>query len=393
MARGSAWFRLQHRYAPYFFVTPFVVVFLLFGLYPLVKSVWLSFYITSGPRSRVFVGLANFAFLFRDPDFGKAVWNTTVFAVFSVFLQLPLSLGLALLLNRTALRGRNFFRLVFFSPRLVGMVFAAVLFVVIFQPQFGLLNRLLHGISRGGLEALRELVAVPAGEPWSWPFVRLLLVLAAPWALLLGRMVWVQARGAESRPVLSRRVSPRLLAGVAGAVAVFVLFCPHGGLAARGVSGAEPFDLDTKWLGNPALVMPALVLTALWMYVGFNMIYFLAALQAVNQDLYDAAKVDGANAFQQFLHVTLPGIKPVAVFVVVLSTIGSFKLFELPYLLLGNSGGPENAGLTIVMYLYQNGFETGDLGYASAIGWTLALGVLVISLVQMRVAGGWKRGD
>jgi ABC-type sugar transport system permease subunit len=83
----------------------------------------------------------------------------------------------------------------------------------------------------------------------------------------------------------------------------------------------------------------------------------------------------------------------VAVFVVVLSTIGSFQLFELPYLLLSNSGGPENAGLTVVMYLYQNGFETGDLGYASAIGWTLALGVLVVSLVQMKLTGAWKRGD
>ena len=301
MPRRQAIFRWQHRHAPYLFVAPFVVVFCTFGLYPLVKSLVLSFYITSGPKSRVFVGLGNFAFLASDPDFLKAVWNTAVFALFSVFLQLPLSLGLALLLNRRRLRGRNFFRLMFFSPRLVGMVFVAVLFVVIFQPQFGLLNRVLHA--------------------------------------LIG------------------------------------------------------LDLDTKWLANRALVMPALVLTSLWMYVGFNMIYFLAALQAVDRNLYDAARVDGANAWQQFWHVTVPGIKPVAVFVVVLSTIGSFQLFELPYLMLGNTGGPENAGLTIVMYLYQNGFETGDLGYASAIGWTLALGVLVVSLIQMRITGAWKRGD
>lgn len=299
MIRSRRLFWLQQKYAPYLFVSPFIAVFLVFGLYPLVKSLVLSLYTTSGPESRVFVGLSNYAFLLRDLDFHKAVWNTTVFAFFSVFLQLPLSLGLALLLNRRWLRGRNFFRLVFFSPRLVGMVFVAVLFVVIFQPQFGLLNRVLHAVVN--------------------------------------------------------------------------------------------LNLDTKWLGNPALVMPALVMTAMWMYVGFNMIYFLAALQAVDQDLYDAAKVDGANAFQQFLHVTLPGIKPVAVFVVVLSTIGSFQLFELPFLMLGNSGGPENSGLTIVLYLYQNGFETGDLGYASAIGWTLALGVLLISLVQMRLTGAWRR--
>ncbi|NQT87829.1 sugar ABC transporter permease [bacterium] len=301
MNRSRTFFRWQHKYAPYFFVAPFAVIFSVFGLYPLIKSAWLSFYMTSGPRSQVFVGLDNFRFLFSDADFGKAVWNTTVFAVFSVCFQLPLSLGLALLMNRRKLFGKNFFRLVFFSPRLVGMVFVAVLFSVIFLPQFGLLNRVLN--------------------------------------FLIG------------------------------------------------------LDVNTKWLSNARLVMPALVLTSLWMYVGFNMIYFLAALQAVDKNLYDAAKVDGASAFQQFVHVTLPGIKPVAIFVVVLSTIGSFQLFELPYLMLNQSGGPENAGLTVVMYLYQNGFEVGDLGYASAIGWTLAFGVLCISLSQMALTGAWKRGD
>jgi len=172
-----------------------------------------------------------------------------------------------------------------------------------------------------------------------------------------------------------------------------VIFMPKFGLLNQVLHGLVGLPLDTKWLSNPSLVMPALVGTSLWMYVGFNMIYFLAALQAVDKELYEAAMVDGANRFQQFLHVTVPGIKPVAVFVVVLSTIGSFQLFELPFLMLGNTGGPNNAGLTIVMYLYQNGFVTGDLGYASAIAWSLALGVLILSLAQMRLTGAWKRGD
>ena len=126
------------------------------------------------------------------------------------------------------------------------------------------------------------------------------------------------------------------------------------------------------------------------MYVGFNMIYFLASLQAVDRELYDAALVDGATGWQTFLAVTLPGIRPVATFVVIMSTIGSFQLFELPYIMLGNGPGPNKAGLTIVMYLYNTGFVTGDLGYASAVGWTLALGVLLIGLVQMRLSGTWK---
>jgi ABC-type sugar transport system permease subunit len=298
---SSLSFRLQHRYAPYIFVAPFVILFLVFTLYPLIKSVLLSFYITNGPKSQVFVGLDNFRFLWSDPAFHKAVSNTTFYAVCSVFLQLPLSLGLALLLNNQLVKGRDFFCFSFFSPHLVGQVFVAVLFSVIFVPKFGLLNRVLHA-----------------------------------------------------------------LFGTA---------------------------IDTKWLGSPELVMPALVLTSLWMYVGFNMIYFLAALQSVDKELYEAAQVDGAGRIKQFLHVTVPGIRSVAVFVTVLSTIGSFQLFELPYVMLNNTAGPDNAGLTVVMYLFQNGFVAGDLGYASAIGWTLTMGVLVISLIQMRLTGTWKKED
>jgi len=137
-------------------------------------------------------------------------------------------------------------------------------------------------------------------------------------------------------------------------------------------------------------VMPALVLTALWMYTGLHMIYLLAALQAVEREQYEAAQVDGANSLQQFWAVTVPGIRPVLIYVLIMSTIGSFQLFELPYIMLNNTPGPNNSGLTIVMYLYQTGFVTGDLGYASAVGWTLAAAVLIISLVQLRLTGAWK---
>jgi ABC-type sugar transport system permease subunit len=294
----ATWFRLQYQAAPYVFVAPFVLLFATFGLYPIVKSLVLAFYATNGPKSAVFVGVSNFRFLLSDPDFHTAVWNTLVFAFWSVFLQLPLSLGLALLLSQKWVRGRDLLRLAFFSPNLLGQVFVAVLLSVLFIPQYGLVNKALHAV---------------AGIP-----------------------------------------------------------------------------LDTKWLANAALVMPALVLTSLWMYVGFNMIYFLAALQAVDRELYEAAQVDGANGWQQFLAVTLPGIRPVAIFVLIASTIGSFQLFELPYIMLNNSAGPNKSGLTLVMYLYNTGFVTGDLGYASAVGWTLALGVLLISLGQMRLTGAWK---
>ncbi len=126
------------------------------------------------------------------------------------------------------------------------------------------------------------------------------------------------------------------------------------------------WDLNFAWLQEH--VMPALIIASLWMWVGFNMVYFLAALQNVSRELTEAATVDGAGAWRRFASIVLPAIRPVAGFVVLLSIIGSLQLFELPWILLNNSGGPDNRGLTVMSYLYQTGFESGDLGYASAIG-------------------------
>jgi ABC-type sugar transport system permease subunit len=124
------------------------------------------------------------------------------------------------------------------------------------------------------------------------------------------------------------------------------------------------------------------------MWVGFNMIYFLAALQNVSKDLSEAATLDGAGPFRRFVSVIVPAIRPIAGFVVLLSVIGSFQLFELPWILLNNAGGPDNSGLTIMSYLYQMGFESGDLGYASAIGWILAVVLIGCAAVNRFTSRG-----
>ncbi len=273
---------------PWIFLIPFLLTFAVFTLYPLTQSFVLSFQQTFGPRSTVPVGFENFRYLFTDPLFWIALKNTVIFTLCSLFVQLPLSLGLALLLNRPELKGRSLFRLIFFAPSLVGLVFVGMIFSLIFEKRTGLLNVALHAI-------------------------------------------------------------------------------------------APAFPLEFPWLQN--YVMPALVIAALWLYVGFNMIYFLAALQTVPDELVDAAGIDGAGPWDRFVHVTLPHILPVAGFVVLLSILGSLQLFELPFVLLGGSG-PENRGLTLVMYLYNTGFVTGDLGYASAIGWVLALILAGVTIGQ-----------
>jgi ABC-type sugar transport system permease subunit len=130
--------------------------------------------------------------------------------------------------------------------------------------------------------------------------------------------------------------------------------------------------------------MPAILLAALYLSVGYGMIYFLAALQSVDRELYEAAEVDGAGRVQKFWHITLPGIKPVLLFLIMVGMIGALQLFELPYVLFGGPG-PNNRGLTIVMYLFGHGFEQGNLGYASAVGWALVALVATLSVIQLRL--------
>ncbi len=295
--------------APYFFTAPFVICFALFLVYPLVQSIILAFQQTYGPLSSTFVGTENFEWMFRDPDFWTAVQNTLIFAAGSLFLQLPASLGLAMLLNRNDVKFRGFWRMIFFAPSLIGLAFMGVLAMYMFASNNGLVNPLLNDFTRW----LNDLHLIP--KSWIW-------------------------------------------------------------------------DPEFAWLEE--YVMPALIVASFWMYVGFNMIYFLAALQNVSQDLLEAAQMDGANAWHRFLHVTIPAIWPVGTFVVLLSMIGSFQLYELPYLLLNNTAGPENRGLTLVMYLYQKGFTGGDLGYASAVGWVLAIFLLGLGLVQRWLGRGYE---
>jgi ABC-type sugar transport system permease subunit len=291
---GSGGWTWRHRAAPYLFLAPSAALFATFLAYPLVRSAVLSFYKSAGPDHEVFVGMANYAFLLRDRYFWWAVANTVLFTVGFVALELPLALGLALLLNHRRVGLKNFFRLAFFSTYLVGQVFVAVIFALLLGGRQGLVNRLLMD---GGV----------IGEPVG-------------------------------------------------------------------------FLTDPRWS------MVSMWVAALWLMSGYGMIYLLAALQGVDQRLYEAAAVDGASGWGRLVHVTLPGIRHVLWFLVLVGAIGGLQLFELPYVLFGGSG-PNSAGLTVVMYLFITGFEVGDLGYASAIGWALVAMIGVLAALYLRSTG------
>ncbi|MFE3873100.1 carbohydrate ABC transporter permease [Kitasatospora sp. NPDC059146] len=139
------------------------------------------------------------------------------------------------------------------------------------------------------------------------------------------------------------------------------------------------------WLGQPFWARMSVVLVLTWHYTGYNAVIYLAGLQSVPKELYEAAMLDGAGAVRRFTAITVPALRPLLLFTVVLSTIGTLQLFDEPYVLTG--GGPDNASLTVSMYLYQNGFRYFDFGYASAIAYALTLLVAVLGAVQMRLMG------
>ncbi|MFC4139649.1 MULTISPECIES: carbohydrate ABC transporter permease [unclassified Microbacterium] len=137
------------------------------------------------------------------------------------------------------------------------------------------------------------------------------------------------------------------------------------------------------WLTDPFWAKISIVIAMTWHYTGQSAIIYLAQLQAIPTELYEAASVDGANGRKQFWHVTIPGLRPAIILTVILSTIGTLQLFDEPFVI--TNGGPLNSTLTVGMYLYQNGFQYFDFGYASAIGYVLTLIIGVISLIQFRL--------
>jgi multiple sugar transport system permease protein len=147
-------------------------------------------------------------------------------------------------------------------------------------------------------------------------------------------------------------------------------------LAQAGIDGPS-------WLAEPALAMPSIIAMAAWRNLGFAMIVFIAGLQTIPAQLYEAASIDGAGRWQAFRHVTLPLLRPTILFLVVVTTIGYLQLFEEPFVM--TEGGPLDQTLSISMYMYQQGFEFFNQGYAAAIAWILFILVAIVAVVQFRL--------
>lgn len=139
-----------------------------------------------------------------------------------------------------------------------------------------------------------------------------------------------------------------------------------------------------NWIGDPAVALKAIMLMNIWSTAPFFMVIYLAALQDIPVSLYEAAKIDGANQFDQFISITVPLLKPVTFFIVVMGVIGTFQLFDQSYIFSGGSGGPNNSTLTVVLLIYQYAFKSLDMGYAAALALMLAAVIMVTTLIQRR---------
>ncbi len=287
------WRRVRNNLTAYSFIAPNFIGFAVFTLGPIVFAFVLAFMRWDGSNPMQFVGLANFWRLFTDRVFQAAFWNTIIYTGFTVPLTLICALGLAILLNQKIF-GRDFFRTVAFFPYVASLVAVAVVWNMIFNPDFGPVNMVLYTL------------------------------------------------------------------------------------------GVDPKHLP-RWAADRHWAMVTVIMFSVWKYMGYFMVIYLAGLQGISSELYEAANIDGASAWQKFWYITLPQLAPTTFFVSVMLTIQSFKVFDQVYMI--TQGGPGTSTLMLVYHIYNEAFVSWDLGYSSMVALVLFLLVLAITVVQFR----WTR--
>ena len=278
-------------------MVPSLIVFIVFLLFPLVFSFYLSFQKWSmlDPQ-KLFVGLDNYKHLLTDTRFLNALENTVKFTVGVVPVGSAVSLGLAILVNRK-LRGINFFKTLYYLPVLPSMVVISLIWIFILDPYTGLMTYLLRSIH------------VP--------------------------------------------VYP--------------------------------------WLADPTWALPTVMIVAVWKNMGYYMIIFLAGLVGIPREFYEVAQIDGAGSWQAFKSITLPLLRPTILFVLVISMISSFQVFDQVYVM--TYGGPLMTTEVSVFYIYYTAFQKYDMGYASAMAFVLFGILFILTYIELKYFGYFSEGD
>ena len=290
--RGLSRQRRQEALWGMLFVAPAVLGFLIWQLGPIVASLLIAFTDWNIAGSPNWIGLQNFEQMFsQDPLFWASLRVTAVYTLGSVPLSIVFAFFLAILLNQKV-RGLQIFRTIFYLPSIVPAIAASVLWLWLFNPDFGLLN------------AAAEVLHLPRSQ----------------------------------------------------------------------------------WIYGEDSVIPSLILMSLW-GVGPMMIIFLAGLQGVPRQLYEAVDVDGGNNLHKLWHITIPMVTPTILFNLILSIIGTMQTFTQAYVM--TQGGPNNASLFYVLYLYRKAFQESEMGYASALAWVLFILIAILSFAVLKTSNRW----
>jgi multiple sugar transport system permease protein len=239
-----------------------------------------------------------------------------------------------------------------------------------------------------GLDNYRRLVETPLfwtalGNTAVFVFVGAPLSIAVS----LGAAMLLNARLARARSVFRTALFAPVVTTVVAVALIwrYVLHTRYGLLnEVLGTFGLGPVD----WLGDPKWSMPSMILFAVWKNFGANMIIFLAALQAVPGDLYEASRLDGATRVQQFRYITLPALAPTTLLVTILTMVGYFQLFAEPYVM--TRGGPAQSTTSVLYFMFEEGFKWWNLGFASAVAFVLFAIMLAGTLLQLYVARRWS---
>ncbi|PYB71902.1 carbohydrate ABC transporter permease [Rhizobium wuzhouense] len=275
------------------FVAPAIVLISLFMLYPILRSLALSFYSGRGMMLK-FSGTGNLARLWNDPVFWQALENTVIFFIVQVPIMITMALILAAMLNNPKLRYSGLFRTMIFLPCVSSLVAYSILFKSMFSLD-GVVNNVLLTIG------------------------------------LIGQPI--------------------------------------------------------EWLTDPFWAKVLIIIAITWRWTGYNMIFYLAALQNIDRSIYEAAKIDGVPSWGRFAFLTIPMLKPVILFTTITSTIGTLQLFDEVYNLTEGKGGPANATLTLSLYIYNLTFRfMPNFGYAATVSYVIVLMVAVLSFVQFYAA-------
>ncbi|ANY72294.1 carbohydrate ABC transporter permease [Paenibacillus ihbetae] len=293
-------FLYSQKVAPYVFVLPFILVFLVFWVYPLGSSLGMSFQKIQLGQEASWIGLDNYEKLSGDGVFLKAVTNSAIYMVLTLLILIPFPMLFAVLINSKLMWGREFFKSSFFFPALTSVVVAGTIF------------RLMFGEMEG--------------------------------SLINSILGWF---------------------------------------------GIDP----VKFLKGQVTGFIALLALATWRWTGVNMLYFLSGLKNIPDEYYEAASIDGASSFQKFTKITMPLLKPTTIYVLTISIYAGLAMFIESMMLWNGNNSPKNIGLTIVGYLYRQGIEKNNLGYAAAVGIVLLAITMIINLTQLKLSGMFKKED